>query len=250
MPNTIVKPRLKILTFSLLALVAITVLIQYELREYFRFVPSNYWPLKFVFQYGSATVLIVISGIGGLNQLLKHKTFFSSTPLTILFFGLILVWMIRQQSTNIEYEHIAFKNDLYIDSNTGMPLDGTYNSPSLWDGFGDDEHCSKRQYEKGVPAGKWMYSYKGDLIHSGIYLEEKALQEKFISLTKSNRVDINLGYEGDSPLLTINLINAISTDTNTIETISELAIKSLSDKFRITAIYINNETEKERIQLK
>lgn len=240
----------KILTFSILGLIAIAVLTQYEIREYLRFVPSNYFPLKFVLQYGTATVLIAISAIGGVRFFLKHKTLFNSTPLIILTAGLICVWIIRQQTTKIDYENIVIKNDLYVDSTTGMPLDGTYKSPSQWDGFGKDEHCSKQKYEKGIPTGKWMYSFKGDLIHSGVYLEKTELNDKLISLAKCKRVDINLWQEGDYPILTIDLINPISKDSITVETISELTIQSLNNKFKFKTLYIDNVTEKERTTLK
>ena len=46
--------------------------------------------------------------------------------------------------------------------------------------------------------------------------------------------------------LTIDLINSISNDPETIETISQLAIKSLSNKFKFKTLYIYNVTEKER----
>lgn len=240
----------KILKISILGLIAIAVLALYEIREYLRFVPSNYFPLKFVLQYGTATVLIAISSIGGVRLFVKYKTLFSSTPLIILTGGLICVWIIRQQTTKIDYEKIIIKNDLYVNSTTGMPLDGTYKSPSQWDGFGKDEHCSKQKYEKGIPTGKWMYSFKGDLIHSGVYLEKTKLNDKLSSLAKCKRVDINLWQEGDYPILTIDLINPISKDSNTVETISELTIQSLSNKFKFKTLYIDNVTGKERTTLK
>lgn len=240
----------KILTFSILGLLAIAILAQYEMREYLRFVPSNYWPLKFVLQYATATVIYVISVIVGVRLFVKHKTVLSLTPIIILIAGLICVWIIRQQTKIIDYDNIVIKNNLYVNSTNGKLLDGTYKSPSQWDGFGKDEHCSKQQYEKGIPTGKWMYSFKGDLIHSGIYLEKTELNDKLISVAKCKRVDINLWQEGDYPILTIDLINPISKDSNTLETISELTMQSLSNKFKFKTLHICNVTEKERTTLK
>lgn len=240
----------KILIFSILGLIAIVVLAQYEIREYLRFVPSNYWPLKFVLQYGTATVLMMPSVIGGVRLFVKHKTLISSTPLIVLIAGLIYVWIIKQYTKQIDHVNIVIINDVYVDSTTGKPLDGTYKSPSQWDGYGKDEHCSKEQYKKGIPTGKWMYSYKGDLIHSGSYLDRKELNSKLISLTKCKRVDINLWQEGDYPFLTIDLINPISTDSNTIGIISDVTIQSLGNKFNFRTLYIDKVTSKERIRLK
>jgi hypothetical protein len=245
------KDKPKILTYSFLGLIATVILTQYEIREYLRFIPSNYWPLKFVLQYWTGAVVVLIAVIGGVRLLVKHKTLFSSTPLIILITGLICVWIIKQLTTNIDYDNIVIKNGLYIDSTIGKPLDGMYKSPSLWDGFGKDEHCCKIHYEKGIPTGKWMYSFKGELIHSGVYLDERDLNHELISLSKSKRVDINLWEEGEGyPMLTIDLINPISQDSNTIETISKLTIQSLNNKYKFKILYIENVTEKERITLK
>lgn len=65
----------KILMFSILGLIAIAILTQYEIREYLRFVPSNYFRLKLVLQYGTAIVLIAISAIGGVKLFLNTKHF-------------------------------------------------------------------------------------------------------------------------------------------------------------------------------
>ncbi|MBP6127774.1 hypothetical protein [Flavobacterium sp.] len=66
----------KILMFSILGLIAIAILTQYEIREYLRFVPSNYFRLKLVLQYGTAIVFIAISAIGGIKLFFKHKTLY------------------------------------------------------------------------------------------------------------------------------------------------------------------------------
>lgn len=95
-----------------------------------------------------------------------------------------------------------------------------------------------------------MNSFKGDLIHSGDYLAKTALNDKIILLAKCKRVDINLWQEGDCPILTIDLINPISKDSNTLKTISEMTIQSFRNKYKFKTLYIDNVTMKERTTLK
>lgn len=239
----------KIVTFSILGLLAITVFIQYETREYVRCIPSDYWFLKFVLHYVVGTFLVLISAVGGIKLFVKQKTLISSMPLIILLAGLTTVWVIRQQTKIIAFENIIFKNNLYVDSASGILLDGTYKSPSQWDGFGNDEHCWKGQFENGIPIGKWMYSYKGDLIHAGKYLEKTELNDKLLGLAKCKRVDINVWQEGDDPILTIDLINPTLKDSATLETISDLTIQMLQHKFKFKTLFIDEVSSKERITL-
>ena len=234
----------KILKYSFLGFFAIAVLTQYEIREYLRYIPSNYWPLKFVLQYGIAAVFIVISIIGGVRLFIKHKSLLSSIPLIILFVGLICVWTIRQQTTIIEYDNIVLKNDLYVDLINDNILNGTYKSPSAWDAFGDGKNCEKVKYSNGIPVGKWMDSNEGYLIHFGVYLEEQELKKKLILLTNSKRVDIDLWEEADYPYLTIKLINPIAKDSITIEKAIELSIQSLNQKYQFKTLKIESVTKK------
>lgn len=239
----------KIVTFSILGLLAITVFIQYEIREYVRFVPSDYWFLKFALHYFVGTFLVLISAVGGIKLFVKQKTLINSMPLIIVLAGLTTVWVIRQQTKPIAFENIILKNNLYVDSASGILLDGTYKSPSQWDGFGIDEHCWKGQFENGIPIGKWMYSYKGDLIHAGEYLEKTALNDRLRERAKCKRVDINVWQEGDNPILTIDLINPILKDSATLETISDLTIQMLQHKFKFKTLFIDEVSSKERTTL-
>ncbi len=239
----------KIVTFAILGFLAITIFIQYEIREYVRFVPSYYWFLKFALHYVVGTFLVLISAVGGIKLFVKQKTLINSMPLIILLAGLTTVWVIRQQTKIIAFENILLKNNLYVDSASGILLDGTYKSPSQWDGFGKDEHCWKGQFENGIPIGKWMYSYKGDLIHSGEYLKKSQLNDKILVLAKCKRVDINVWQEGDDPILTIDLINPTTKDSATLETISDLSIQMLQHKFKFKTLFIDEVSSKERITL-
>lgn len=76
------------------------------------------------------------------------------------------------------------------------------------------------------------------------------MNEELASLSKCKRVDINFWKEGNYPLLTIDLINPFSKDSNTMETISKLTIQSLSHKFKFKTLYIDNVIGKERTRLK
>lgn len=240
----------KILTSAILGFLAITVFIQYEIREYVRYVPSSFWFLKFVLHYVLGTFLVLITAVGGIKLFVKQKTLISSIPLIILLAGLTTVWVIRQQTKIISFENIILKNNLYLDSETETPLNGTYKSPSQWDGFGKDEHCWKGQFENGIPIGNWMYSYQGDLIHSREYLEKTELNDKLLGLAKCNRVDINVWQEGNDPILTIDLIHPTLKDSATLETISDLSIQMLQHKFKFKTLYIDEVTSKERNTLK
>lgn len=130
---------------------------------------------------------------------------------------------------SIKPGNVKIKDGLYIDSPSGEMLNGKYRSVTPPEQAMEKEHISTFGYTNGVPSGEWTYSYGGDLIHHGEYLDHDILKTHIQSLTNCLRVDVNLWKEGDKQFLTLELIQPTATDTLTLQKVTEAAKTSLSE---------------------
>jgi len=231
----------EVLKKSLLGLLGIALVLYFEITEYFRYEESKYLGLKFLFQEVTGVVIIFIVFIKSIKLFITHKSLFNSIPLLIISLGTISICTINAQTVEIKYDEIIFNNGIYINSKTQKVLDGTY--------VMEDEmglNYSKEQYSYGVPVGKWINTFKGDLIYSGIYLAEEEFKNELRFITKSKRVDLNLWKEGDYSTLTISLISPASLDNTIVNSVSELSKNAFTGKYEFKSISVETVDNKGR----
>ncbi len=232
------KFSIKTILSYIVFLVAVLIPIRFEYLELLRFTPLNYYYLKFYFPYFVSILLmfLVFRRSYKTSKKLNSKTNF--IYLLILIAGISSIWILRKQTTIIQYEMIVEKDGLSYNSLNGKLLDGTCKSPSSWDGFGDGSNCTKQKFKKGINIGTWMNSYKGDMIHSGEYLHEQELQSRVVEIGKCSRVDINNWKEGNYSYLYLYLLNPENTDSVSVKNIISVTIEALRNKYEFSSIKI------------
>lgn len=149
----------------------------------------------------------------------------------------------------IEFEHMYWKDGLMTDSTTHQILDGKYKTVEPISPYRSGDHVSTYEFDKGIPTGEWTYSFNGDPIHNGKYLDEPEVSWKISQTTGSQRTDLDLWWEGDNPFLTIHLIQPEKIDTNNLIKISTLAEELLAPIYHFNRVYIRSITNKEHKEL-
>jgi hypothetical protein len=234
----------------LLALLAVIVLLQYELREYLRYYAKGLWYLSWMFYHSVAGFCALGVLIWAALKWWRGQGRTTALPLATLVVGALLIVWVKSWTRTIEYDDIVLSGEHFVDRRTGEPLEGTYRSPSAWDGFGEGPHCAKVQFEDGRHTGRWMYSFKGDLIHHGSYL---ALPKEFTDPVETwcgcARVEATICYEGRAPMLGIDLIAPTGWDTTDAGAIERLAFGLLHGSYPYTTIFIAEQTQAGRHHL-
>lgn len=140
----------------------------------------------------------------------------------------------------IESDGLTLKNGLYYDSSSGELLDGKYKRQSqIGNGYAG-YHISREEYINGVPIGTWSYSFNGDLISRGKYLDDLNTQIALQDMTNSLRVDLDLWQEGNYPILTINLIQPQISDSMTMKAVSKTVQQRLGEIYEFQTIYVDS----------
>lgn len=233
---------LKISILTLFACIAGGILIYHQVKEYLRYEEIHYQYLYYFFYYGSAVLIMIYILAKGLGDFLRKKTLFNTLPFIILVISILSAFSINNLTQDFP-QHIIHTDGLSIDSLTGKVLDGTYKSSSDWDGVGGGEHCSKH-----------LYSYKGDMIHSGEYLQEENLKQEIIAISESKIVLFDLWQEGGYEMLTVSLIQPQKSNPTTVDKISKKVIFELKNKYKFKTLYIQksdngNYTELAKVKL-
>ena len=232
------KFSIKTILSYIVFLIAVLIPIRFEYLELLRFTPLNYYYLKFYFPYFVSFLLMFLVFRRSFKTSKKLNSQTNFIYLLILIAGISSIWIIRKQTTIIQYDMIVEKDGLNYNSSDGKLLDGTCKSPSSWDGFGDGEGCIKQEFKRGIQIGTWMYSHKGDMIHSGEYLHEQELKSRVVEISKCSRVDIDNWKEGNYSFLYVYLQNPENTDSVSVKNIINVTIEALRDNYEFRSIKI------------
>jgi hypothetical protein len=130
-------------------------------------------------------------------------------------------------------EERTLRDGLHLSSSTGELLDGKFKQvtkPDPEHPF-DREHVSLLEYDDGVPVGSWSYTFGGDLIHSGEYLDEPEVKDSMKSITGCARIDLDLWKEGWYPFLSVRLIKPLRYDSVALESLEQLSAERLRAKY-------------------
>lgn len=152
--------------------------------------------------------------------------------LLIICLSLHLIVSCRQ---NIKWENVTIKNGVYVNETDGEKLDGKFISDDK-----SEENVILFEYSNGIPVGEWSDTHRGDLIHSGKYLEEEDTKITIQRFTKCKRVDLDFWKEADYQFLTLELIEPTTVDTLTLKKVIEITKRSLLNKYKFKTILIDS----------
>lgn len=231
-----------------LALLAVALVLQYEVREYLRYDTSSYFYLRWFLNVGGVVFFAVASMVLAIRHWLRSQRGTACAVIGILLLGGAATIWVRSWTKHLVWDDKVLVNGLYFDRTTGKPMDGVYKLPSSWDGFGMDKECTKVQYCDGVPIGRWYYSFKGDPIQSGEYLEMPvALQDSIARWISCERSDLQLFSEGGpalgDPYLLLQIYSDQQSDSLVGARIGEMAYQLVHEDHQLDGVIVNRCTK-------